>query len=203
MNKPVKYAFFALPVLLIVFSGCNPGQKKASLPPAQEEVNNKSTGGQASLFDPANRGELKVVEDLLKQGTDVNQADQDGRTPLMYAAYNGHTETVKLLLEHKAFVDVPDANGRTALMFAASGPFPEVVQVLLDYQADPNKADYGEHFTALMYAASEGQLEVVNILIEHHADPALKDIDGDNALTFAMKNGHAEVAKALRTHLGR
>jgi ankyrin repeat protein len=199
MNKLAKNVHLVIPLLLVIFTSCNSERKKNSVPPVQEEINAISAISDASLIDPANRGELKVVEDLLKQGADVNQADQDGRTPLMYAAYNGHTETVKLLLEHKAFVDVTDVNGRTALMFAASGPFPVVVGLLLDYQADPNKADYGEHFTALMYAASEGQLEVVNILIEHHANPAMKDIDGDNALSFARKNGHSDVVKFLES----
>ena len=199
MIKLAKYVHLVFPVLLIILTSCNPDRKKTSVPPMQKEVNTMSKISDASLFDPANRGDLKVVEDLLNKGTDVNQSDPDGRTPLMYAAYNGHTSTVKMLLEHKAFVDVADVNGRTALMFAASGPFPEVVQLLLDNQADPNKADYGEHFTALMVAASEGQLDVVRILVEHHADPAKKDIDGDNALSFARKNGHSEVVKFLES----
>lgn len=200
MNKLAISVHLIIPVLLIIFTSCSPDRKKISVPPAQEEANAISAISDASLLDPANRGDFKMVEDLLNKGADVNQADQDGRTSLMYAAYNGDTATVKMLLEHKAFVDIPDVNGRTALMFAASGPFPEVVQLLLDYQADPNKADYVEHFTALMYAASEGQLDVVRVLVEHHADPALKDIDGDNALSFARKNGHSEVVKFLESH---
>lgn len=51
-----------------------------------------------------------------------------------------------------------------------------------------------------MYAAAEGQIEAVRLLLTFKADPALKDIDGDNALAFAEKNGHQEVVKLLRPY---
>ncbi len=58
-------------------------------------------------------------------------------------------------------------------------------------------ADFEEHFTSLMYAAAEGHLENVKILLGNKADPSRNDIDGDNALAFARKNGHIEVVKLL------
>jgi ankyrin repeat protein len=48
-----------------------------------------------------------------------------------------------------------------------------------------------------MYAAAEGQLDVVKILLANRADPAIKDIDGDDALTFARNNGHTAIAAIL------
>ncbi|MBN2665522.1 MAG: ankyrin repeat domain-containing protein [Bacteroidales bacterium] len=71
------------------------------------------------------------------------------------------------------------------------------VKTLLDHQADPDLTDNEEHFTTLMYAAAEGQLDVVRILLAYNADPALKDVDGDDALTFAMNNGHTAIASLL------
>ena len=58
--------------------------------------------------------------------------------------------------------------------------------------------DKEEHFTALMYAAAEGQTEVAKILLTFKADPKLRDIDGDNALTFARNNGHKEIVTLLQ-----
>jgi len=151
-----------------------------------------------SIYDAALNGDFARVSELLGRGLDVNQPDQENRTALMYAAYNGHTETVRILLENKAIIDLRDINGRTALMFAASGPYQETLRLLLDHQADPNITDSQEHFTALMYAASEGHLENVKTLLERKADPSIKDIDGDTALDFALKNGHPKVAAWLK-----
>lgn len=49
-----------------------------------------------------------------------------------------------------------------------------------------------------MHAAAEGQLEVVRVLLEYGADPSLKDVDGDNAYIFALRNGHTAVAELLK-----
>jgi len=84
------------------------------------------------------------------------------------------------------------------MMFASSGPYTESVRILLKNHADPDMTDKEEHFTALMYAAAEGQTEVAKILLTFKADPRLKDIDGDNALTFARNNGHNDIVTLLQ-----
>lgn len=151
-----------------------------------------------SIHEAALNGQITQVNSLLANGLDVNTLDEDGRTALMYASFNGVTEIVRKLIEKGAGINLADSSGRTALMMASSGPYPETVKLLLDHQADPNIVDKEEHFTALMYAAAEGQLQVVKILLAYKADPSLKDIDGDNAATFAANNGHIEVVALLK-----
>jgi len=145
-------------------------------------------------------GQLDQVKRLLSEGFDIDLKDADGRTPLMYASFNGHKEIIKLLIEKGANVNLGDRYGRTALMMASSGSNTESVKLLLDNYADPNIRDKEEHFTALMYAASEGQIEVVKLLLANKADPSLKDIDGDDAITFAGKNGHKVVVDFLQSY---
>lgn len=79
------------------------------------------------------RGDVKGVEDLLNEGTDVNSIDLDGRTALHIAACEGQIEVVKLLLSRKANIDARDRWGSTVhfsilclfffsfFFFAASG----------------------------------------------------------------------------------
>lgn len=59
------------------------------------------------------KGDVKGVEDLLDEGTDVNSIDLDGRTALHIAACEGNTEVVKLLLSRKANIDARDRWGST------------------------------------------------------------------------------------------
>jgi len=162
-------------------------------------VNSVAPDQNISIHEAALNGQMGSVKNDLEKGIDVNSRDPEGRTALMYASYNGHTEVVKILIEKNALVNLADNYGRTALMMASSGPFPATVKMLLDHQADPDLKDTDEHFTALMYAAAEGHLDVVKILLAYRADPSLKDADGDDAITFAIKNGYNEVADLLRS----
>ena len=73
-------------------------------------------------------------------------------------------------------------------------------KVLLDNRADPNIADTEERFTALMYASAEGHIDNVRILLAYNSDPSLKDVDGDSAITFAIRNGHTDIANLLRSY---
>jgi ankyrin repeat protein len=152
-----------------------------------------------SIHEAAVNGQSAQVTALLESGVDANLKDREGRTPLMYASFNGHTEVIKRLVEKGADINLQDIYGRSALMMASSGPYPVAVKLLLDHGADPNLIDREEHFTALMYAAAEGQINNVRILLTLHADPSLKDADGDDAMTFAINNGHSEVVSLLKS----
>jgi len=184
---------------LLIISGCGGGSG------SKTEKSSSVTGSEATLlkgppidiFRAALEGDLTSVTAAIKNGQKANSVDQEGRAALSYAAYNGNTEIMKFLLGNGAEVNLKDNYGRTALMMAASGPYPEAVTLLLDKFADPNLTDRDDHFTAIMYAASEGQLEVVKILLSRGADPSKKDKDGDDALSFATKNGHKTIVDLL------
>lgn len=166
-----------------------PPQPKVQTGPAKEEI----------LRQLALEGELEEVKKMMKSGVDFRAVDQDGHTALMFAAFNGHSKIVLALLAEGAEVDQRDLMARTALLYAATGAFPETVSILLDRGANPNVIDNNEHFSPLMHAAAEGHLEVVKILLERGADPSLKDIDGDDALSFAYQAGHTGVVEYLQT----
>jgi ankyrin repeat protein len=50
-----------------------------------------------------------------------------------------------------------------------------------------------------MHAAAEGHLEVVKVLIAYGADRSLKDVDGDDAASFAAQSGHMHVVEYLNS----
>jgi ankyrin repeat protein len=191
-------------LVIIIFTllsfGCSSNQNKKNQDRKQLSTDNRNVpvSTDTRLHEAALDGNKPEVIRLLEEGIDVNIKDLDGRIALMYASFNGYTDIVKELLNKGSEVNLRDNYGRTPLMFASSGPFPETVKLLLEKQADPNMVDGEEHYTPIMYAAAEGHLEVVRILLAGKADPTLKDVDGDDAVTFALNNGHKEVADLIR-----
>jgi len=191
--------------MFLLLNGCRqhqaPVQEKGN--PAdvsvQKDVAPSGEGTQDTdaLLQAALEGRADEVHLILRTGTEVNAVDEEGHTALMFAAFNGHEAIVRELIDLGAAVDQRDFRGRTALLYAATGPFPETVKLLLDHGADPNQVDSDEHFSPLMHAAAEGHLEVVRVLLGYGADPALKDVDGDDAESFARQAGHLDVADYL------
>lgn len=195
-------------MLLFIATACrqspsgNPEAGKEADP--EEKVNPAFSGtsdpaSEESLRQSALDGMQDKVSSLLEAGTRVDAPDLDGHTALMFASYNGHSEIVLMLLDQGAVLDRRDLLGRTALLYASTGPFPETVKILLDKGAKPNVVDSDEHFSPLMHAAAEGNLSVVKLLLEYGADMSLKDVDGDNAESFARQKGHQEVADYLHS----
>lgn len=177
--------------------GENISQESKSVP--QEVVQIQSDSIMEEAFRvAAHDGDTERVQALLKQGIQCDVSDQEGHTALMFAAFNGHSEIVLSLLEAGAEIDLRDYMNRTALLYGSTGPFPETVKILLDHGADPNKVDSDEHFSPLMHAAAEGQLEVVKVLMQYGADQSLKDVDGDDAASFAAQSGHMQVVEFLK-----
>ena len=202
--------------MLFVFTACKDvdrpvkptAQPKASdeaefvKPVETETVHTKSPAKKVKpatpeFFDDALKGSTQAVKKALLEGTDVNSQDPDNRTALMFASFDGHISTVELLLTRGADISLKDNIGRNALMYAATGPNNSTVRLLLQKGANVNAADTNEGWTALMYAAAEGQIEVVKTLLENKADWTLKDIDGDTAKAFAVKNGHSKVVQLI------
>ncbi len=185
----------------LLLAGCRQQKKENAVmsypvPPVSEEL---KPAPDSTLHAAALNGNIQAVREFISKGYKPDTEDQDGRTALMYASYNGYTELVVELIKLGADVNRRDKYGRTSLLFASSGPYPETVKVLLDNSADPDMADSEERFTALMYASAEGHIENVRILLAYNSNPSLKDIDGDSALAFAVRNGHTDIANLLRS----
>ena len=207
IQRPL-YTLFSYLLLALLLAGCKgksgTEDKKAENPKEEWHMTDELSGQQPgpleeeSFRQAAYEGDLDKVKLLLKQGVKCNVIDQEGHTALMFAAFNGHSEIVLTLMDAGAEVDQKDLMDRTALLYGATGPFPETVKILLDHEADPNVVDSDEHFSPLMHAAAEGNLEVVKVLLNYGADKALKDLDGDDASSFAAQAGHMQVVEYLK-----
>ena len=93
--------------------------------------------------------------------------------------------------------------GCTALVQAADQGFVEVVRFLVEEgKADVDKVNK-KNQTPINIAADKGHLEVVQFLLGKGADCTIKNQWGRAPLATAQKEGHAEVAAALKSHARR
>ena len=87
------------------------------------------------LIRAADRGHVRIVEKLLKIGTDVDHVNNLGWTALLEAIILGggdarHTEVVRLLVEGGADPNLPDGEGVTPFQHARVNGYDEMVEIL-------------------------------------------------------------------------
>ncbi|QKG85960.1 hypothetical protein GXN76_07920 [Kroppenstedtia pulmonis] len=98
--------------------------------------------GGTALIPAAERGHVKVVEELLtKSDVDVNHINDLGWTALMEAIVLSdggadHQRIVQLLIKHGADVNIPDKNGVTPLQHARKKGYTEIEKMLVKAGAD-------------------------------------------------------------------
>lgn len=103
----------------------------------QTDIDNTPRGDELHLA--AVSGDLALVRELVRQGSDVNVFDEFGMTPLHYAVSEGYFEVATLLVRSGA-----DVNARSEVMIGdtplgqvAGECSPEIARLLIDAGADP------------------------------------------------------------------
>ena len=91
-----------------------------------------------SLHAAALQGNIDVIQQHIKAGSDLDKYDVYGSTPLIIAITFGRTEVAKALIEAGADMTIPNNDGSTPLYIAAFFCRTEIVEVLLENGADIN-----------------------------------------------------------------
>jgi hypothetical protein len=94
------------------------------------DVNARSLYGSTPLHYAAYKGNLSIVELLVRRGADPNSRNMYGSTPLHEASSNGHVGVVRLLLDKGADPSAMDSDGRTALDLAHESGRVEVAELI-------------------------------------------------------------------------
>jgi len=116
---------------------------------------------------------LSEIRNLILSGADVNYKDPEtGSTPLMIASHYCNENTMRLLIEKKANVNAQNLNGNT---------------VLLEL-----------HDSANVYSMSDCVRAVIILLIKSGADPAIKNKQGESAISDAQDPERSEFIKELK-----
>ncbi|VDD88622.1 unnamed protein product [Enterobius vermicularis] len=148
------------------------------------------------LYEASEKGDIKTVKYLLKNGVDVDKVFELGKTALYIASEYGNTKVVKCLVEYGANVNVKALSGLTPLWAASKNGHVEVVRYLVKNKADANiKGISGE--TPLRVASENGYVEVVKCLLENGANINGKNRLGETPIIAAARKGHIKVVKYL------
>jgi len=128
-----------LAATLLSIAACSNKHGDSSMEKSQASVSQTSIKPPSmDIFSAALFGDLKVVTQHIKAGTDLNAKDAYGSTPLIIAATFGKTEVAKALIEAGADVNITNNDGGTALHSAAFLCRTEIVNALLENGIDKN-----------------------------------------------------------------
>lgn len=141
-----------------------------------------------------NRLDLKLAEHLFERGAEPNFGSIE--TLSLAIAEHGSLAFIRALEERGCKLIRDDQRGRMAFV-SARNPDPEVFDYFLNHGADPGEGnDYG--YTPLILAALNNRPTLVRRYLERGDDAAVRDVDGETALSLALEKRHDEAIEVLR-----
>ena len=160
---------------------------------------NGTKRGWTCLMEASNRGDVAMVEELLKWKADPNLTnDLHKRTSLhlvLELRKDGAKEITKMLLNAGANPNVRDAGGVTPIISAVNDSA-ETIDDLIKAGADVNAAD-NLGWTTLMWAVNNQSKDIISLLLEAGANPTIVRPNGESALSIAEKNGYKDITEML------
>ena len=150
------------------------------------------------LLHAACSDDLKLLEYLIENGSDIFSKTTDGRSCLHLAAENGHLEICKALLQKYNFdIHATDDSSWTVLHGAAWSGDLELLQYLIENGSDGfSKTKNGR--SCLHIAAEQGHLNICRMLLQRYNFlNHERDDDGLNVLHSAVLSGELELLQYL------
>ena len=142
------------------------------------------------------KGERKVVEQLLTQGADINARTESGETALHYAAFPKDAWFAARLIKAGADPRAVNSAGESPLFWAALEGNVAVARTLLAQHADANARDAKGNLP-LHAAAHNGEAAMVRLLLPQTKDPNARNREGLTPRNYAAASGHKAVLKLL------
>ncbi|CAC5401582.1 unnamed protein product [Mytilus coruscus] len=152
--------------------------------------------GYTPLIIASFKGNIAVVELLLKNKCDVNLCDKENRSALFCAVRGNQIKIVKLLLDHDADFTLCDVNRRNVLHVASMYGFTDILKLLLTYISDIDTYDSHQQ-TALHFAVKKGHEDTVKELLQRNCNPNLCNDEFQSPLHTASYFGYANLVKIL------
>ena len=161
------------------------------------------------LHYAAERGDIHMVNLLLRSGVDLEQRDELGQTVLMVAVREQDLELAQWLLEAGADVDQKDEDGDTALSIAGYEGAEDIFEVLVPHakknirkarkhlssNADPEENPVARRLERSARGGKVAHLQ--RLLGSGLAVDSVADEEGQTALIAAAESGELRVVRML------
>lgn len=98
------------------------------------DINAKGMDDWTALTIASCKGNLKVVEFLLKHDANINQLEGGGNSALFWAVFYGHLDVIKLLLQHGADPNKKGAKNKLPIEIAREKGFNQIAALLASSQ---------------------------------------------------------------------
>lgn len=154
----------------------------------------------------AEKGQIRLIEKLLKNGAYINQRDGRGDTALIIASYERKYETVRLLLNHGADANIYDLDNSSAFEGACMRADTKLIEMLLPNVADVNHVGLMNRTPLNMYvsiaynddgSSKKTDSNIVKKFLAAGADDNIPDINGITPLYNALDKQDYKLAKIL------
>jgi len=185
--KPNRFAFDAVCYAILENAPLEGIQYLLSL--EGNQVDKNTHDGRNYLMWAAYKGNIPLMEHLIKAGSDTKIIDDHGNNVMTFAAVGGQQNPAvyDVMLANGASVKDANRDGATALMllsprlkdFAIADYFVGKGLSLLDKDGKGN--------TMFSYAVSSGNKMVMKKLLELGVDYSAKNTQGENAFMFAAR----------------
>lgn len=148
-----------------------------------------SIDGYDELMNAISKGDMKALEKLIKDDTDLNK-QYSKITPLGLSAARNDKEMVKFLVEKCADINLEDGYGYTPLIIAMKYRNIGLVKDIIDLKPDLNAICSATGDTPLTYLVREVWFatDVCYYLVKNSADINKRNKDGDTPLIVAVEN---------------
>ncbi|KAL9108064.1 MAG: hypothetical protein Q9227_007170 [Pyrenula ochraceoflavens] len=145
----------------------------------------------------ASQADEKMLELLLRQGSDVHVQDASGYTPLHLASSKSHAHIASLVNRQRSSeIELRAPNPDPAAYNDALQIHTNIINLLLDYSSDPNKPN--KHgLTPLHLASRTAQPKLASALLNRGAKPNALTPDGKTPLYFASGHDSLDLVKLL------
>ena len=154
---------------------------------------------ETALHVAAAKGNLPIVETLLRAGAAVGDADLQGQTPLHGAAMGGHEAVARALLMRGARLNAVDNEGNTPLHSAAKYGRTDVVRLLLHGAGRSRSGSRGRGATGLASHETQWALNHRNRHGRQPVDLATLADDGGEAVAAVLAEVTAKQTAAKAT----
>ncbi|MDA0052683.1 ankyrin repeat domain-containing protein [Brachyspira hyodysenteriae] len=152
-----------------------------------EDSNN--IDGYDELMNAISKGDMKALEKLVKDDTDLNK-QYDKITPLGLAVARNDKEMVKFLVEKGADINLEDGYGYTPLIIAMKYRNIGLAKDIIDLKPDLNAICSATGDTPLTYLVDKVKFgsDICYYLIKNGADVNKKNNNGDTPLIVSVQN---------------